>query len=68
MQTVRLAITGMTCQGCVRSVQRVLEQVDGVTAVEVALEDAEARVTFDPLCASIEQLRGAVVRAGYETR
>jgi copper chaperone len=66
LETVNLKISGMTCQGCVRSVKNVLEGVRGVTTAEVSLQNSEARVVFDPLHASLGSLKAAVEEAGYE--
>ncbi len=40
------SITGMTCQGCVASVQEQLSQVDGVQEVQVDLKKGEAEITM----------------------
>jgi copper chaperone CopZ len=40
-------VTGMTCGGCVASVEKELKKVSGVTEVSVNLEKAEAEVTMD---------------------
>jgi len=66
VEQITLKVTGMTCQGCVRSVKTVLESVPGVTAAEVSLEHSEASVAFDPTRASVAQLKAAVHEAGYE--
>ena len=66
LETVNLKISGMSCQGCVRSVKNVLESVPGVTAAEVSLQNSEARVVFDPVRASLGSLKAAVEEAGYE--
>jgi copper chaperone len=65
MQSV-LKVQGMTCQGCVKSVTRVLQALPGVEAVEVSLERGEAALRYDPAQATIEQLRRAVEDAGFE--
>lgn len=66
MESVSLKVGGMTCMGCVASVTRVLEAIQGVGKVEVSLADARARVEFDPGVASPEQLRTAVESAGFD--
>jgi len=66
LETVKLKISGMTCQGCVRSVKNVLENVPGVTTAEISLQNSEARVVFDRARASLESLKAAVEEAGYE--
>ena len=45
---MELTVDGMTCQGCVRSVTRVLNAIPGVEAVAVSLERGEAQVQYDP--------------------
>lgn len=57
-----LRISGMTCEGCVRAVRRVLGKVEGVDDVTVDLARGEARVRG---IAPEDQLIGAVVKAGY---
>ena len=66
METVELKVEGMDCQGCVKSVSRMLSGVAGVQQVEVSLDEGRARVTFDPAKASLAEFRKAVERAGYK--
>jgi copper chaperone len=61
-----LKVSGMTCQGCVNSVKKVLEGVPGVTRAEVSLEQGNVTVWFDPALAGIEKFRTAIEDAGYE--
>jgi copper chaperone len=58
----------MTCEGCARSVARVLKRMNGVASAEVSLDKAEAKVAFDPRQVSIAQLKAALEMAGYQTR
>jgi len=60
-----LRITGMTCNGCVRHVDKALRAVPGVTAVEVNLPDGTAKVVHDD-AAAIPAMVEAVQTAGYE--
>jgi copper chaperone len=59
-------VNGMTCQGCVRSVKRVLEAVPGVQQADVSLEQSEARVSFDPAQTGVDAFKTAINDAGYE--
>ena len=68
MEVVNLKVGGMTCQGCVRSVKKVLEGVPGVEHADVSLERAEAQVRFDPATANPGLLAQAVRDAGYEAQ
>ena len=47
MATVTLNIDGMTCGGCVKSVTKVLNGLDGVRSATVSLENKNAQVEFD---------------------
>ena len=66
MQTATLTISGMTCSGCVRSVSKVLNALDGVTKSEVSLEERRAVVDFDAAKVGVDQLKHAIEEAGYE--
>ncbi|WAI01584.1 heavy-metal-associated domain-containing protein [Methanogenium organophilum] len=63
---IHLPIKGMVCEGCVESVKKALESVEGVERAEVSLENNEAVVTYDPVHATKNTLRKAVQSAGYE--
>ena len=65
MNEITLSVTGMTCGGCVNSVQKVLTALPGVQSAEVALTPGQARVTFDPARVERAQLVQAVVEAGF---
>ena len=62
-----LSVEGMMCGKCQAHVQKALEGVAGVTAVEVSLENKTACVTMENEIAD-ETLTEAVVEAGYEVK
>ncbi|HFC8510073.1 TPA: heavy-metal-associated domain-containing protein [Neisseria subflava] len=66
MQTVTLNIDGMTCGGCVKSVTRLLEGVEGVEKAEVSLENKNAVITFDEGKTDADALIDAVEDGGYD--
>ena len=66
METTVVKINGMTCMGCVNSVQKVLTALAGVQTVQVSLETAQATVVYDPARAGPAQFKRAVEDAGYE--
>ena len=61
--TKTLEIEGMMCMHCKAAVEKALQAVDGVEAVEVSLENKCATVTGT---ADFEALRKAVTDAGYQ--
>jgi copper chaperone CopZ len=64
METV-LKVQGMTCQGCVNSVRRVLQALPGVESVDVSLERGEAALRHDPARSADADFRKAVRDAGF---
>ena len=62
-----MKVKGMDCEGCVKSVTRMLSAVPGVSSVDVSLAQARARVTYDPAKAGLADFKRAVERAGYKS-
>jgi copper chaperone len=65
MSEIILSVTGMTCGGCVNSVQKVLAALPGVQSVEVSLKPGQARVVVDPTRIDRAALAQAVIDAGF---
>ncbi len=65
MNEIVLSVTGMTCGGCVNSVQRVLTALPGVETAKVTLEPGQAHIVFDPARVDRAALVQAVVGAGF---
>ncbi|SDT42130.1 heavy metal translocating P-type ATPase [Microlunatus soli] len=60
-----LDIGGMTCASCVTRVEKALRRVDGVDDASVNLANETATVRFGSGAVRVEDLVGAVARAGY---
>ncbi len=65
MKKVTLAVSGMTCGGCVQNVKRALEKVPGVQSAEVDLVANRAVVTLASDNITTASLVLAVKVAGY---
>ena len=66
MRTEILKVKAMTCGRCTSAVAKALQDTRGVKDVAVDLGRGQATIRFDERAASIEDLRDAVVRAGFE--
>lgn len=66
MEKITLAVKGMTCMGCVKSVKNVLEPIPGVAGVDIVLENGQVAISFDPAKAGPDQFKAAIQDAGYE--
>jgi Cu+-exporting ATPase len=62
---LELPITGMTCAGCVRNVERALKKTEGVDEASVNLATERASVSFDPAQLTVNHLIQRVQDAGY---
>ena len=65
MKTITLNIKGMHCGGCVKSVTRVLTELDGVQSAVVQLE-GKANITFDENRVNVAQLIEVIEDAGFD--
>jgi copper chaperone len=65
METLELKIEGLHCDGCVKSVARMLTGLPGVEKVDVSLAANKASVTYDPAQCGLAEFRRAVERAGF---
>jgi copper chaperone len=63
METRTYRITGMTCGGCVKHVEKALRSVPGVTGVTVDLAKGTAAIEGAP---SLADMTASVASAGYE--
>jgi len=66
MDTVEFKVEGLHCDGCVKSVTRMLSGVAGVEKVDVSLAEGKASVQFDPAKAGLSEFKRAVERAGFK--
>lgn len=65
VQTVTLSVPGMNCATCPITIKKALNQVAGVSKIEINLSRREAQVTFDDAKTSIPSLTHATKQAGY---
>lgn len=66
VDTLNLAVRGMTCGACARTVERKLSSTPGVTKATVDLNAALAIVEYDPDLVKPEVLANEVRQLGYE--
>ena len=65
MKTVTTAIAGMTCNGCVKAVQKAIGSVAGATADDVTI--GSATISFDEWLTSEAAVSAAIRNAGFST-
>ena len=65
MATTDFTVTGMTCGNCEKHVREELEQLAGVTGIEISHENGRLAVTTDGAPADDAAVLAAVAEAGY---
>lgn len=65
MTQTTFQIGGMTCAACSAANERAIGKLDGVEHAEVNLATEKASVSYDETVTTLEQIKQAVVDAGY---
>ena len=59
-------VEGMTCDHCEMSIQKGVNELNGIITVEANYEDSTARVVFDPSQTDQKQIAQAIEKRGYK--
>ncbi len=62
---VIIGIAGMTCDNCVRRVERALRGLPGVKEVNVDRAAAQAKVVYDSSAVDVPAMHDALLKSGY---
>jgi len=68
VERAELQVRGMTCAGCVHTIEQRVKALHGVEECSVNLATGTALVDFDPARVSAERVAEAIEAAGYEAR
>ncbi len=66
MDHVDIKVEGMTCGGCVTSVQKALKGRSGVSEATATLETGIVSIDFDAAVIKQAELENAIVQAGFD--
>lgn len=64
-QQVKIPIDGMVCMACQSTVKKTIKSLEGVTNVEVSLENKNVLITYNPNLVKPEQFQKAINDKGY---
>ncbi len=66
-QTVEIVyhVEGMTCDHCEMSIQKGVNELNGIEAVEANHEDSTTRVIYDPSKTDEKEIMAAIEKRGY---
>jgi len=66
MEKMILNVEGMSCGHCVSAVNNALGALDGVTEVQVSLEDKTVAFQYDKDKVTLDQIKAAIEEEGYD--
>ena len=66
MDHIEIKIEGMTCGGCVTSVQKALNSREGVSDAVATLDTGMVAIDFDAAVIKQVELEGAIEDAGFD--
>lgn len=66
LTTQTMAVRGMTCSACVRSVERTIQKLEGIEQAEVNFATEQLKVQYDLKKLSAEKIIQTIKEAGYE--
>ncbi len=66
MKTETFTIKGMTCANCVRTIERVVKETDGIQNCNVNLAYSQAYIVFDENKTSEKHIINTIIEAGYQ--
>mgnify|MGYP002623885240 FL=1 len=66
MKHVQIKVDGMTCGGCVNSVQNALTSHEGVKSAKATLDTGLVDVDFDPAVIGQVEIENAIEGAGFD--
>ena len=61
-----IGIAGMTCDNCVRKVERALRSLPGIKELTVDRHRALARVVYDSTAVDVPAMHDALLKSGYK--
>lgn len=59
-------VLGMTCAACVRKIEKVLENTEGVSEVSVNFASENVTIGYDDQKINIDKIAGIIKDIGYE--
>ena len=66
MERIELKVEGMTCGGCVNSVQNALNRRNGISSATADLDSGVVTVEFDSAIIQQPVIAAAITEAGFE--
>ena len=64
----QFTVMGMSCSNCVAHVTKAIKDLDGISSVQVSLEEGSAIVDYDESMVNSKSIVDAIDEEGYEAQ
>ena len=68
LETVTVAVEGMTCESCEVPVKVALDETPGVRFAAVSFKNGNARIQYDPTQTNLDKIKSAINSTGYKAK
>jgi copper chaperone len=66
MEKLSFKVDGMTCGGCVKSIQNALNEQNGINTAIADLDNASVEVEYDSALIAAAAIKAAIETAGFD--
>ena len=66
MANQTLNVEGMTCDHCVQTIKEAVNNLVGISRVEVDLENKQVAVEYDKALVKLDSITGKIIEIGFE--
>jgi copper chaperone len=66
MEKLSFKVDGMTCGGCVKSIQNALNEQNGINTATADLDNASVEVEYDSALIAAAAIKAAIETAGFD--
>lgn len=66
IQTAKIPVRGMTCQGCAAHIKNEVNKLPGIISVAASYEQANAEIVYDKNRVNLVDIEAAINRTGYK--
>lgn len=68
MKSLKIAVDGMSCQGCADSLTRLFSNEPGVNTASVSFDNKQAEIDYEPSQVSVLRFSEIVESAGFQVK
>lgn len=65
-KTAEISLPSIQCGSCIRTIEKALDKVDGITNIDIDVENKKGVITYDDSKTTLTAIEDAITGAGYD--